>query len=55
MPAEITRLYDEARDARGPLDEGERAAAITICAYARSKREAVLLLTMCNLLRKGGT
>ena len=50
----ISRIYDEAHDSTGPLDAAERAAAITICGRARGKGEAVLLLDMCGLLRKGG-
>ena len=52
---QISRVYNEAHDPTGPLDETERAAAVTICDRARSKREAAELLDMCGLLRKGGT
>ena len=53
MPG-LFRVYDEARDPTGPLDATERAAAITICDRARGRSDAVLLLGMCGLLRKGG-
>lgn len=46
------RMYDEARDPTGRLDPTERAAAITLCANARSKTEAVEWLAMLGLLRK---
>ena len=49
------RVYDEARDPSGPLDPVERAAAVTICDRATSRADAVELLAMCGLLRKGGT
>jgi hypothetical protein len=35
----------------GPLDGTERAAALAICARARDKADAVLILTVCGLLR----
>ena len=55
MAHQIARIYEETRNwGRGPLDPTERAAAIAICDQARSKAEAVLLLWMCGLLRKGG-
>ena len=55
MAHQIARIYEETRNwGRGPLDATERAAAITVCARAASRAEAVELLTMCGLLRKGG-
>ena len=48
------RVYTEVHDPTGPLDAVERAAALTICDRAHSKREATELLDMCGLLRKGG-
>jgi len=48
------RMYDEAHDPHGALDRVERAAAIAVCDYATSKTDAIELLAMLGLLRKGG-